>query len=81
MRIPVVRIGNSRGVRLPKPILEQCGIVGAVDLKVENRSVVLSPTISRPREGWAAAAARAAEAGDDEMLIPAALPDDEVLVW
>jgi antitoxin MazE len=52
MRTKLVRIGNSKGVRLPKPILEQSGITDEVDLKVEEGRVILMRPEKHPREGW-----------------------------
>jgi antitoxin MazE len=69
MRANVVRIGNSRGLRLPKPILEQCGIGELVDLVVEDGRLIVTP-LRRPREGWAEAAQTAAARGDDQLLDP-----------
>ena len=69
MRVNVVRIGNSRGLRIPKAILEQCGIGDAVDLAVEEGHLVVRP-LRRPREGWAEAARTMSSRGDDELLDP-----------
>ncbi len=57
MRTQLVRIGNSRGVRLPKTVIDQVGLTDEIDLRVENRCVVIAPL--RPcRSGWADAAQR-----------------------
>ena len=69
MRASIVRIGNSRGLRIPKALLEQCGIGDAVDLAVEEGRLVLRP-IRRVREGWTEEAEAMAAAGDDELLDP-----------
>jgi antitoxin MazE len=53
MRAKIIRIGNSRGIRLPKPILEASGITDEVDLKVEEGRVILMRPQKHPREGWA----------------------------
>ena len=53
MRAKIIRIGNSRGIRLPKPILEASGITDEVDLKVEDGRVILMRPQKHPREGWA----------------------------
>src|SRR5918994_6239808 len=58
MRVKLVRIGNSRGVRLPKPILEASGLTDEIDIAVEAGRVVLTPAARKPREGWAEAARR-----------------------
>ncbi len=54
MRARLVRIGNSRGVRLPKAVIEQAGLDDEVELHVEARRVVIE-RVSRPRAGWAEA--------------------------
>jgi antitoxin MazE len=50
MRTELVRIGNSRGVRIPKPLIEQCGLGISVELCVENDCIVISPE-RRSRQG------------------------------
>jgi antitoxin MazE len=57
MRARLVRIGNSRGVRLPKAIIEQVGLEDDVELHVEGRRVVIERA-TRPRAGWAEAVRR-----------------------
>jgi antitoxin MazE len=55
MRSRLVRIGNFRGVRLPKAIIDQVGLDEEVELRVEGRRVVIT-AVSPPRTGWAEAA-------------------------
>ncbi|MBI2923920.1 MAG: AbrB/MazE/SpoVT family DNA-binding domain-containing protein [Planctomycetes bacterium] len=81
MRVNVVRIGNSRGIRLPKAILNQCEISDALDLRVDGRRIVLVPLKSAPRAGWASAARRMSAAGDDALLLPDSLSEDADLNW
>lgn len=52
MRVEVICIGNSRGIRLPESIIEQCGLGAAVELHVEQNRIVITPHKS-PRQGWA----------------------------
>jgi antitoxin MazE len=68
VRASIVRIGNSRGLRIPKAVLEQVGIGDEVDLSVEDGRLVVRP-VGRPRAGWAEAAAAMA-AGEDGLLDP-----------
>ena len=51
MKANIIRIGNSKGVCIPKSILEQCGLEGSVEMSVENNAVVIAPA-RRVREGW-----------------------------
>ena len=81
MKLNVVRIGNSRGIRIPKPLLDQCQIDEAVDLKVEGKRIILTPAKSKPRQGWAAEAARMHAAGDDALLIPDVFEEDIEVPW
>ena len=67
MKATLVRIGNSRGIRLPKPVIEQCGFEDQVEMEVHHHELVIRSS-SLPREGWAGAFARMSECGDDELL-------------
>jgi antitoxin MazE len=54
MKARLVRIGNSRGIRLPKAISDQVGLEDEVELRVEEQRLVIVPA-ARPRAGWAEA--------------------------
>ena len=58
MKGRLVRIGNSRGVRLPKPVIEEAGLTDEVEVRVRDGAVVIRP-IAQARSGWAEAAQRA----------------------
>ncbi len=51
MRAQIIRIGNSKGLRIPKAVLEQCGIKSAVDLRVKDHSLIVTP-YEEVRAGW-----------------------------
>lgn len=68
MKTELVRIGNSRGIRIPKPLIEQCGLADTVELSVENDRLVISPG-HRLRKGWADEFAKAGPADNDELLL------------
>lgn len=68
MKLGLVRIGNSRGIRIPKPILEQCGFQDAVELRIENSRLVIAPA-RLPREGWDEAFRAAGPSTHDELLL------------
>lgn len=67
MKINIVRIGNSKGIRLPKALLEQCNLVDEVELTVEDNRLVVSAAKAL-RSGWDEAFAAMAEEGDDTLL-------------
>lgn len=69
MVINIVQIGNSKGIRIPKAILEQCRIESVVSLDVENGKIVLEPVSTVARQGWKEAFRRMHDAGDDELFI------------
>jgi antitoxin MazE len=68
MRGRVIKIGNSQGLRIPKPILEQTGIVDDVEIEVEKNQIIIHP-VSNAREGWDKAFKMMREHGDDALLI------------
>ena len=68
MRARVVRIGNSQGIRIPKPLLQQIGVGDDVDLEVQDNQIVIRPP-SNPRAGWDQAFESMAESGDDALVI------------
>jgi antitoxin MazE len=67
MRARIIKIGNSQGIRIPKPILEQTGIMEDVELEVEKNQIIIRP-ISKIRAGWENAFKTMAEKGDDELI-------------
>ena len=72
MRAPVRKMGNSSGVIIPKPILTQIGVElgDDLDLSLDDGRIVLVPAKRHARAGWADAAKRIAEAGDDTLVWP-----------
>ena len=67
MRARVIKIGNSQGIRIPKTLLEQTGILDDVELEVEKDQIVIRP-ISNSRTGWENAFKTMAEKGDDALV-------------
>ncbi len=84
MKAAIVKIGNSRGIRLPKPVIEQCGFSDEVVMEVHHQELIIRSS-SRPREGWSAAFARMGDRGDDQLLDCVAEPgstwDEEEWEW
>ena len=67
MKTKIIRIGNSRGVRIPKPLLEQAGLENEVRLRVVESGIVIEGT-SAHRRGWDTAAAKLRERGEDGLF-------------
>jgi antitoxin MazE len=68
MKADLVRIGNSRGIRIPKPLIEECGFRETVELRVENNCLVISREHG-PRQDWEAAFQAAGSSASDELLL------------
>jgi antitoxin MazE len=67
MKARIVRIGNSRGVRIPKPVIEQIGLGDDIEMVVREGALVITP-LGRPRAGWGEAFRAMAERGDDALV-------------
>lgn len=67
MKTRLIRIGNSRGVRIPKPLLDQVGLEDEVELRVVDNGIVIRAARS-PRADWAEAAKLAHEREEDGLL-------------
>jgi antitoxin MazE len=67
VKTKIVRIGNSRGVRIPKPFLEEAGLKELVQLRVVEGGIMIESERA-PRNGWADAAALAKERGDHTLI-------------
>jgi antitoxin MazE len=70
-RTHLVKIGNSQGIRIPRPLLEQAGLNTEenVELLVEGDRLIIQP-IAEPRRGWEEAFERMAQSGDDILIDP-----------
>ena len=68
MRTRIIQIGNSRGIRIPKPLLEQVGLRDTVQIRAEKGRLVIQPE-KKLREGWAEAFQLMANSGDDRLIL------------
>ena len=67
MKTRLIRIGNSRGVRIPKPLISQAGLTEEVELHVQDGSIIIARSLSR-RYGWAEAAKKMIQNSDDDLI-------------
>jgi antitoxin MazE len=67
MKTRIVRIGNSQGIRIPKPLLEQTGLRDEVEVSVQDDGLMIRPA-RKARTGWADAFREMARRGDDAPL-------------
>jgi len=63
----IIKIGNSRGIRVPKVLLDQAQLPDEVELHAEPGRLVVQAT-RRPRTGWAKAAQAMRDRADDGLL-------------
>jgi antitoxin MazE len=76
MKATIIRIGNSRGVRIPKPVIAQCDFTDEVEMEVRGHELVIRST-KAPRAGWDAAFRQMAGRGDDMPVERVAEPSTE----
>jgi antitoxin MazE len=67
MKTRLIRIGNSRGIRIPRIFLEQCHLRDEVQLEVVNGYLIVRP-MKKLRSGWEEAFREMHEQGDDSLL-------------
>jgi len=67
MKARVVRIGNSQGIRIPKAVIEECHLHGAVDLIVQQGQLVVR-SAAKARAAWDQAFEEMHRHGDDQLL-------------
>lgn len=75
MDIPVIKIGNSKGIRLSKTILRKYEIRDEVELILEDGFIILKPKVV-PRKGWEDAYEQMHAQGENELLIPDVFEDE-----
>ncbi len=75
MKVNLIAIGNSKGVRIPSSVIKECGFGEQIEMRVEHGIVMLEPA-RRIRDGWDGAFARMAAAEDDALLIPDTMEHD-----
>lgn len=80
MEISVISIGNSKGIRLPKTLIEKYNIKDMVELTLEKGYIVLKPKAS-PRKDWEKAFKKMHENGDDKPLLPDVFDDENWEEW
>jgi Growth regulator len=80
MEISVINIGNSKGIRLPKTILEQYNIGEKLELILEKGRIILKPK-STPRKGWEKSFKQMSADEDDKLLIDDVFDDETFEEW
>jgi antitoxin MazE len=82
MLTTIRRLGNSQGILIPKPLLQQVGLEDQAELRVEGDALVLRRPKAAPRSGWAQQCKEIAASGDDALVLPEfANEGDAELKW
>ena len=68
MRAKVIKIGNSRGIRIPKSFIEQSGLDDEVELEVRNDQIIIRSISTNKRENWDILFEKMAQNKDDILL-------------
>ena len=80
MEISVIKIGNSKGIRFSKTIIERYNIRDTVDLILEKGQIIIKP-LSKPRKGWEKAFEQMHASGDDKLIMPDIFEDENLEEW
>jgi antitoxin MazE len=80
MEVPIINIGNSKGILLSKTILEKYGFGDKIEITMKESHLELK-SVAPPRQGWDEAFKEMHERGDDELLIEDILDEDIIEEW
>jgi len=83
MKADIIQIGNSHGVRIPKKVLEECGLRGVVDMNIKSGKLIIAP-LKDVRSGWDAAFKKMSQAEDDVLILddhPLSQWDEQEWTW
>lgn len=80
MRAELIQIGNSKGIRIPKAVIQQCGLEKGVELEVREGELIIRPT-RFPRAGWREAAREMAACGGEARLLDEASTAFDLDEW
>ena len=80
MKVGIIKIGNSKGIRLEKAILKKYKINDSVELVLEKEHIILKP-IHTPRKGWGKSFKKMHKKGEDRILIDDFFDDQNLEEW
>ncbi len=77
MQASIIKIGNSKGLRLSKALLEKYHIEDKVEIVQEEGFIIIKP-IKKPRQNWDEAFVEMHKNGDDKLLLDDIFEDE---IW
>ncbi len=80
MELSIIKIGNSKGFRLPKTLIEKYNIKDKVELILEKGYLIIKPVLT-PRKGWEDAFKEMNKNGDDRLLFDDVFENEDFGEW
>ncbi len=81
MKASIIKIGNSQGIRIPKPVLDQCGFEKEVELEIVNQELIIKAPVT-VRKNWASSFKKMSQNHDDHLLdFPAVEWEEDEWEW
>ena len=80
MELSIIKIGNSKGFRLPKTLIEKYNIKDKVEIILEKGYLIIKP-VSSARKGWENAFKEMNENGDDQLLFDDIFEEENFEEW
>ncbi len=80
MELSIIKIGNSRGIRISKTILDKYQIIDKIELILEKGYIILKPKVE-PRKNWDKAFQKMHENGEDKLLMNDVFEDENFEEW
>jgi len=80
MEVPIIKIGNSKGFRLSKTLLQRYNIRDKVEMILEKGRIIIKP-VESPRKGWESAFKTMHANGDDKLLFNDVLENENLEEW
>ena len=80
MEVSIVQIGNSKGLRLSKTVLDKYKIRDTVEMILEDEQIVIRAS-TKPRQGWVEAFKAMNANGDDQLLMNDVFDDENPEEW
>jgi antitoxin MazE len=80
MVVSVVKIGNSRGIRFSKTVIERYNIRDNVEMILEDGHIIIKP-LPQPRKGWDNEFREMHARGDDKLTMPDIFDEERAEEW
>ncbi len=77
MNVSIIKVGNSKGLRIPKALIDEYKIEDTVELTLKDDCIEIRPK-KKPRENWKNEFQKMSENNDDELLIPDVFEDEDL---